>query len=164
MISTSAFFAINSFCENYLKETIVRGIQCSLIDIQILNILSSTVITHKTDFITILMTCDPNRTFTGRWLKNPLNRAHCPVRRLKDDGSGYQFVHLSTSNYEMAREVDMNLAEVDMDNFNTQDLNSQTFRLAYSSPMNSESLLRVCGNSDDPDCILFNSMLCNLDR
>lgn len=93
-----------------------------------------------------------------------MNRAHCPVRRLKDDGSGYQFVHLSTSNYEMAREVDMNLAEVDMDNFNTQDLNSQTFRLAYSSPMNSESLLRVCGNSDDPDCILFNSMLCNLDR
>lgn len=98
-------------------------------------------------------------------MKNPLNRGHfsSPVRRLKDDGSGYKFVNLSTSNYEMAREVDMNLAEIDMENFRRQDLD-MAFRLAYSSPINSDSLLRVCSDSNDPDCILLSSMLCQMDR
>lgn len=125
------------------------------------------IITQETEceLIESLMT-DLNRTFNGRWLRNPLPRVNCPspVRRLKDDGSGYHFVHLSTSNYEMAREVDTNLSRVGSDNFNTQDLESHAFRLAYSSPINSDSLLRICGDSGDPDCILFNSMLCNLER
>jgi len=81
---------------------------------------------------------------SGRWQRNPFPRLHCPSPILrKDDGTGgYKFVHLSTSNYEMAREVDMNMAAIDMEDFRSHDLDS-ALKLAYSSPSNTGSMLKV---------------------
>ena len=61
----------------------------------------------------------------------------------------------------MAREIDMNLAEIDMETFKTEDID-MAFRLAYSSPIN-HSMIRVCGNGDD-SCILMNSLYYQMDR
>ena len=72
-------------------------------------------------------------------------------------------MNLSASNYEMAREVDMNLAEVDMETFRTQDL-EPAFRLAYSSPVN-DDILRLSGRqSRNMGCLLTNSTSFGLDR
>lgn len=100
----------------------------------------------------------PFRPYNGRWFKNPLNKLPCPspIR----SSNGYKFINLSTSNYEMAREIDMNLAEIDMETFKTEDID-MAFRLAYSSPINT-SMIRVCGDEDS--CILMNSLYYQMDR
>jgi hypothetical protein len=70
---------------------------------------------------------------------------------------------MSASNYEMAREVDMNLAEVDMETFRTSDLEQPAFRLTYSSPVN-DDLIRISNHHADMECLLTDSLGYGLDR
>lgn len=91
----------------------------------------------------------------------------CPPGNVVRLGGGntLKFVNLSASNYEMAREVDMNLAEVDMETFRTQDLEQPAFRLTYSSPVNDDMMVRISGTRDrGMDCLLTNSTSFGLDR
>lgn len=58
----------------------------------------------------------------------------------------------------------MNLAEVDMETFRTQDLEQPAFRLAYSSPVD-DDILRMSGTQEpNVDCLFTNSTSFGLDR
>lgn len=99
-----------------------------------------------------------SRRCNGRWIKNPL-KSHAPSPVYSPNG--IKFHHLSTSNYEKAREIDMNFAEIDMETFNTKDID-MALRLAHSSPIN-DSMIRLCDDTEG-SCILMNSLYYHMDR